>query len=72
LAASHGFEPQQSDQSHSICSAVEFFKAREAQTAVGTRKFRNKVEISKFHNEPTLVGVEKLVDFPPGPLGSAF
>ena len=35
----------------------------EAQAAVGTGEFLHKLEIPKFHNEPALVGVEKLVDF---------
>ena len=39
------------------------FRCGEAQPAVGAGEFLHKLEIPKFHNEPALVGVEKLVDF---------
>ena len=41
----------------------EQFRCREAQAAVCTGKFLYKLEISKRHDEPTLVGIEEMIDF---------
>ena len=41
----------------------EFSCGRKAQPAVGADEILHKLEIPKFHNQPALVGVEKLVDF---------
>jgi hypothetical protein len=35
----------------------------QAKTAVGSGEFLHKLETTKFHDEPTLVGVEKVIDF---------
>src|ERR1700752_1264516 len=41
----------------------ERFRCRKAQPTVGAGEFLNKFEIPKFHNEPTLVGVEEAINF---------
>ena len=40
----------------------EHFGCREAQSAVGSGEFLHEVEIPKFYNEATLVGIEEPVD----------
>jgi hypothetical protein len=41
----------------------ERFRRRKVQPTVGASEFLHKFESSKFHNEPTLVGVEEPIDF---------